>query len=101
MYLTYFSGLGEIEHFLNKQENCHNPFLENSSPRMSFLDVAVDILTTITSRRNSRKYTLFWEVIILAPKLGHSKSGLGLPKIIFCLCSTQFHLLETLVASRL
>lgn len=59
MYLIYFSGLGELEHFLNKQENCQNPFLENSSPRMSFLDIAVDILTTITSRRNSRKYALF------------------------------------------
>lgn len=51
-------GLGELEHFLNKQENCQNPFLENSSPRMSFLDIAVDILTTITSRRNSHVYNI-------------------------------------------
>lgn len=54
-----FSGLGEIERFLNKQENSHNPFLENSTQGTSFLDIAVDILTTITSRRNSRKYAFF------------------------------------------
>jgi len=52
-----FSGLGEIESLLNKQENLHNPFLENSTPKTSFLDMAVDILTAIASRRNSRKYT--------------------------------------------
>lgn len=50
--------MDEIEKFLCKQENLHNPFLENSSPRISFLDVAVDILMTITSRRNSRKCSL-------------------------------------------
>ena len=52
----FFSGLGEIESILNKEENLHNPFLENSTPKTSFLDMAVDILTAITSRRNSRKY---------------------------------------------
>ena len=59
LYFVCFSGLGEIERFLIKQENSHNPFLENSNQGTSFLDIAVDILTTITSRRNSRKYALF------------------------------------------
>ena len=60
----FVSGLGGIEHFLNKQEkNLHNPFLEDSSPKTSLLDLAVDVLTTLTSRRNSRKYALYVQVI--------------------------------------
>ena len=58
VFVFIFSGLGELEHFLNKEENSHNPFLENSSPKTSLLDLAVEILTTITSRRNPRKYAL-------------------------------------------
>ena len=57
------SGLGGIEHFLNKQEkNLHNPFLEDSTPKTSLLDLAVDVLTTLTSRRNSRKYAIYVQV---------------------------------------
>lgn len=51
-----FTGLGRIEQFLCKQENSQNPFLDDSTPETSLLDLAVDILTTVTSKRNSRKY---------------------------------------------
>ncbi|XP_067056955.1 RAB6A-GEF complex partner protein 2-like [Acropora muricata] len=59
--ILVIQGVDEIENFLCKQENLHNPFLENSSPRISFLDVAVDILMTITSRRNSHVYNIVSE----------------------------------------
>lgn len=51
-------GLGEVEHFLNKEEKSNNPFLENSAPETSLLDLAVDILTTVTSRRSSHVYNI-------------------------------------------
>ncbi|CAH3160014.1 unnamed protein product [Porites lobata] len=56
--IMVLQGLGELEHFLNKEENSHNPFLENSSPKTSLLDLAVEILTTITSRRNPHVYNI-------------------------------------------
>jgi len=56
--ILVLQGLGEIESLLNKQENLHNPFLENSTPKTSFLDMAVDILTAIASRRNSHVYNI-------------------------------------------
>lgn len=51
-------GLGRIEQFLCKQENSHNPFLDDSNPETSLLDLAVDILTTVTSKRNSHVYNI-------------------------------------------
>lgn len=77
-------GLDEIENFLKKQENLHNPFLENSSPRISFLDVAVDILTTITSRRNSHIYNIVSE----RGSVGH-----------FCLFKSAYRIGEEIVGS--
>ena len=59
LFFFFITGLGEIEHFLSKQENSHNPFLDDSTQETSLLDLAVDILTTVTSRRNSRKYILY------------------------------------------
>lgn len=57
--ILVLQGLGGIEHFLNKQEkNLHNPFLEDSTPKTSLLDLAVDVLTTLTSRRNSHVYNI-------------------------------------------
>ncbi|KAJ7376593.1 Golgi membrane exchange factor (Ric1p-Rgp1p) subunit [Desmophyllum pertusum] len=56
--ILVLKGIGGIEQFLSKQENSHNPFLEDSTPKTSLLDLAVDVLTTITSRRNSHVYNI-------------------------------------------
>ena len=56
-------GLGEIENVLCKKENSSNPFLEDSGPKASLLDWAVDFLTTITSKRSSCECTYKYTVL--------------------------------------
>ena len=49
-------GLGELQSAVSDRECPSNPFLLETSKQSSLLDVAVDVLTVVSSRRNPRKY---------------------------------------------
>ncbi|XP_031548816.1 RAB6A-GEF complex partner protein 2-like [Actinia tenebrosa] len=51
-------GLTETENFFGLPEQTSNPFLENKANNNSLLDIAVDYLTAVTSKRNSHVYNI-------------------------------------------
>ena len=57
-------GLQEIENMFSLRAQPKNPFLQSKAETTSLLDVAVDFLTSVTSKRNNRK-SKFWFCYLL------------------------------------
>ncbi|EDO31658.1 predicted protein [Nematostella vectensis] len=54
-------GLSEIQHLVEYKEQPSNPFLEKQTLETSLLDIGVDFLNAVTSRRNSYIYSIVSE----------------------------------------
>nr|CAB3265550.1 retrograde Golgi transport protein RGP1 homolog [Phallusia mammillata] len=73
---------GLTEYQINEEQIPSNPFLENTASKANLLDIASEVLSTITSRRSSRNY-----------KIANSRGLMG----IFCLMKTSAKIGEDFV----